>query len=187
MIEKTGGKMGKVVEYTSYPEAYQDLSLRRTDFVVNTIINVKALVAEKPKVFEIGLPVSGKSYPGLGGGEGEYELVALLNEFMAAERPTAHPELQEKWFGQSWPDLPGLHAGVSDGTPELGSVPSAAPISLALLQGAVTTSTACRSSASCSACRWGWASRSSDGRACRSWGRPWPPMSACCAPRRSSR
>ena len=71
MIEKTGGKMGKVVEYTSYPEAYQDLALKRTDYVVNTIINVKALVAEKPKVFEIGLPVSGKSYPGLGAGQGQ--------------------------------------------------------------------------------------------------------------------
>ena len=39
--------MGKVVEYTSYPEAYQDLALGRTDYVVNTIINIKALVIEK--------------------------------------------------------------------------------------------------------------------------------------------
>jgi polar amino acid transport system substrate-binding protein len=107
MIEKTGGKMGKVVEYTSYPEAYQDLSLKRTDYVVNTIINVKALVAEKPKVFEIGLPVSGKSYPAWAVAKGNAELVALLNEFMAAKRADGTiPKLQEKWFGQSWPDLP---------------------------------------------------------------------------------
>ena len=46
--------MGKVVEYTSYPEAYQDLALGRTDYVVNTIINLKALVLEKPAVFEVG-------------------------------------------------------------------------------------------------------------------------------------
>src|SRR5437868_5348859 len=32
MIEKQGGTMGKVVEYTSYPEAYQDLALGRTDY-----------------------------------------------------------------------------------------------------------------------------------------------------------
>src|SRR3954467_8430279 len=63
LIEKEGGKMGKVVEYTSYPEAYQDLALGRTDIVVNTIINLKTLVAEKPAVFELGQPVSGKSYP----------------------------------------------------------------------------------------------------------------------------
>src|SRR5579862_6193936 len=31
MLKKDGGKLGKVVEYTSYPEAYQDLALERTD------------------------------------------------------------------------------------------------------------------------------------------------------------
>ena len=65
MLKKEGGKLGKIVEYTSYPEAYQDLALGRTDYVVNTIINIKALVAEKPAVFEIGQPVSGnRSRPG---------------------------------------------------------------------------------------------------------------------------
>ena len=107
MIEKTGGKMGKVMEYTSYPEAYQDLALKRTDFVVNTIINVKALVAEKPNVFEIGLPVSGKSYPAWALAKGNSELLAFMNEFMAAKRADGTvAKLQEKWFGQSWPDLP---------------------------------------------------------------------------------
>jgi polar amino acid transport system substrate-binding protein len=107
MIEKTGGKMGKVVEYTSYPEAYQDLALKRTDFVVNTIINVKALVAEKPNVFEIGLPVSGKSYPAWAVAKGNAELLAFINEFMAAKRADGTvAKLQEKWFGQAWTDLP---------------------------------------------------------------------------------
>ena len=107
MIEKTGGKMGKVVEYTSYPEAYQDLALKRTDFVVNTIINVKALVAEKPNVFEVGLPVSGKSYPAWALAKGNSELLALINAFMTAKRADGTvAKLQEKWFGQSWPDLP---------------------------------------------------------------------------------
>ena len=41
MLEKEGGKLGKVVEYTSYPEAYQDMALGRVDYVVNTIINLK--------------------------------------------------------------------------------------------------------------------------------------------------
>jgi polar amino acid transport system substrate-binding protein len=51
MLEKQGGKLGKVVEYTSYPEAYQDLALGRVDYVVNTVINLKTLAAEKPTVF----------------------------------------------------------------------------------------------------------------------------------------
>jgi hypothetical protein len=54
MLAKTGGKVGKVVEYTSYPEAYQDLALSRTDYVINTVINLNALVKEKPAVFECG-------------------------------------------------------------------------------------------------------------------------------------
>lgn len=107
MIEKTGGKMGKVMEYTSYPEAYQDLALKRTDFVVNTIINAKALVAEKPNLFEIGLPVSGKSYPAWALAKGNSELLAFMNEFMAAKRADGTvAKLQVKWFGESWPDLP---------------------------------------------------------------------------------
>ncbi len=44
ILVKTGGKIGKVVEYTSYPEAYQDLALSRTDFVINTVINLQSLV-----------------------------------------------------------------------------------------------------------------------------------------------
>src|SRR5437868_10710487 len=85
MLEKEGGKLGKVVEYTSYPEAYQDLALGRVDYVVNTIVNLKTLVAEKPKVFEIGQPVSGKSFPAWAVGKDSPELVAFLNEFIAKE------------------------------------------------------------------------------------------------------
>ena len=90
MLKKDGGKLGKVVEYTSYPEAYQDLALGRTDYVVNTIINLKALVAEKPAVFEIGQAVSGKSYPGLGGREGQQGAAGLherLHRQGKGERP----------------------------------------------------------------------------------------------------
>lgn len=107
MLEKTGGKLGKIVEYTSYPEAYQDLALERTDYVVNSFIGIKSLVTEKPNVFEVGLPVSGKSYPAWAVAEGNSELLALLNEFMLAKRADGTiPKLQEKWFGQTWPDLP---------------------------------------------------------------------------------
>ncbi|GAC1606233.1 MAG: basic amino acid ABC transporter substrate-binding protein [Ramlibacter sp.] len=103
MIEKEGGKMGKIVEYTSYPEAYQDLALGRTDYVVNTVINLKTLVAEKPTVFELGQPVSGKSYPAWAIKKGNADLLAYMNEFIAKQKASgAMPALQKKWFGEAF-------------------------------------------------------------------------------------
>jgi polar amino acid transport system substrate-binding protein len=107
MLKGGGGKLGKVVEYPSYPEAYQDLALGRTDYVVNTIINLKTLVAEKPNVFEIGQPVSGKSFPAWAVKKGNGELLAYMNEFIAKQKASGKfAELQKKWFGQEFSDLP---------------------------------------------------------------------------------
>jgi len=107
MLEKQGGKLGKVVEYTSYPEAYQDLALGRVDYVVNTVINLQTLVAEKPNVFELGQAVSGKSFPAWAVAKGNTELLTFLNGFIAKEKETGRfAELQKKWFGNSFPDLP---------------------------------------------------------------------------------
>ena len=103
MIEKEGGKMGKIVEYTSYPEAYQDLALGRTDYVVNTVINLKTLVTEKPAVFELGQPVSGKSYPAWAIKKGNTDLLAYMNEFLAKQKASGTmPALQKKWFGEAF-------------------------------------------------------------------------------------
>lgn len=105
-LEKGGGTLGKVVEYTSYPEAYQDLALKRTDYVVNTVINLKSLVAEKPGVFELGQPVSGKSFPAWAIKKGNADLLAYMNEFIAKQKANGTmPGLQKKWFGQAF-DLP---------------------------------------------------------------------------------
>lgn len=107
MLEKQGGKLGKIVEYTSYPEAYQDLALGRTDYVVNTIINLQALVTERGNVFELGQAVSGKSYPGWAVAEGNSSLQAFLNEFIAKQKASGRfAELQKKWFGRTFDDLP---------------------------------------------------------------------------------
>jgi polar amino acid transport system substrate-binding protein len=107
MLEKEGGKLGKVVEYTSYPEAYQDLALGRVDYVVNTVINIKTLVAEKPAVFEVGQPVSGKSFPAWAVAKGNTELLDFLNGFIAKEKENGRfAELQKKWFGEAFPSLP---------------------------------------------------------------------------------
>ncbi len=58
MLEKTGGKLGPVVEYPSYPEAYADLANKRLDYVINVVISVNDLAKAKPKVFAKGLAVS---------------------------------------------------------------------------------------------------------------------------------
>jgi polar amino acid transport system substrate-binding protein len=107
MLAKTGGKIGKVVEYTSYPEAYQDLALSRTDFVINTVINLKSLVAEKSNVFALGQAVSGASYPAWAVKKGNAELLAVLNEFLDEQRKNGTmSELQKKWFGEAFDKLP---------------------------------------------------------------------------------
>jgi polar amino acid transport system substrate-binding protein len=107
MLEKDGGKLGKVVEYTSYPEAYQDLALGRVDYVVNTVINLQTMVAEKPGVFELGQAVSGKSFPAWAVAKGNTELLDFLNGFIAKEKETGRfAELQKKWFGEAFPGLP---------------------------------------------------------------------------------
>jgi polar amino acid transport system substrate-binding protein len=106
-LAKTGGKIAKVVEYTSYPEAYQDLALGRTDFVINTVINLQALVDEKPNVFALGQAVSGPSYPAWAVKKGNAELLAYLNDFLSEKRKDGTiAALQKKWFGKSFDDLP---------------------------------------------------------------------------------
>lgn len=106
MLAKTGGTLGKVTEYTSYPEAYQDLALGRTDVVINTVINLKSLATEKPAVFELGQAVSGKSYPGWAVKKGNGELLKFINEFIAKQKANGTmPALQKKWFGEAF-DLP---------------------------------------------------------------------------------
>jgi polar amino acid transport system substrate-binding protein len=107
MLEKEGGKLGKVVEYTSYPEAYQDLALGRVDYVVNTVINLQTLVAEKPGVFELGQPVSGKSFPAWAVAKGNTDLLNFLNGFIAKQKESGRfAELQKKWFGEAFTNLP---------------------------------------------------------------------------------
>jgi polar amino acid transport system substrate-binding protein len=105
-LEKQGGKLGKVVQYTSYPDAYQDLALGRTDYVVNTIINLRTLVNQKPKVFALGQPVAAPSMAAWAVQKGNAELLQYVNGFIAAEKATGTVgSLQKKWFGQSF-DLP---------------------------------------------------------------------------------
>ena len=106
MLKASGGTMGKVVQYVSYPEAYQDLAIGRTDYVVNTLINLQSLVNEKPGVFELGKAVSKEIYIAWAVKKGNTGLKNMLDQFLLAQRKNGEMErLQKKWFGTTF-DLP---------------------------------------------------------------------------------
>lgn len=109
MIEKTGGKMGPVVEYPSYPEAYADLANKRLDYVVNVTISVNDLVQAKPKIFAKGLAVSGPGYIAWPIPKNSPELLDYMTKFINHLRDTGRlAELQQKWFKETYPDLPNV-------------------------------------------------------------------------------
>lgn len=107
MLKKSGGKLGKVVEYTSYPEVYEDLANGRLDYAVNGIISVTALVKQRGNVFAMGQPVSGAGFHAWPVPKANEDLLAYLNDFVAHLRASGKlAELQQKWFGTSFKDLP---------------------------------------------------------------------------------
>jgi len=107
MLEKTGGKMGKVVQYVSYPEAYQDLALGRVDYVVNTLINLNTIVKEKPNIFALGQAVSSKTYISWAVKKGNKALLDYFNAFLMKQRKNGQMyALQKQWLGHSFTDMP---------------------------------------------------------------------------------
>lgn len=107
MLEKEGGKLGPVVEYPSYPEAYADLANKRLDYVINVVISVNDLVKAKPKVFAKGLAVSGPGYMAWPIPKNSPELLAYMTKFINHLRESGRlKELQMKWFGETYDDLP---------------------------------------------------------------------------------
>ncbi len=107
MLEETGGSLGEVIEYTSYPEIYEDLQNGRIDYTVNSIISAKSLIAQRGDAFEMGEPVSGPGFHAYPVPKGNESLLNYINEFILQLRDSGRlAELQEKWFGQAFPDLP---------------------------------------------------------------------------------
>ncbi len=96
MLEKTGGKLGPVVEYPSYPEAYADLANKRLDYVINVVISVNDLAKAKPKVFAKGLAVSGPGYMAWPIPKNSPQLLAYMTRFMNHMKETGKlAELQK--------------------------------------------------------------------------------------------
>ncbi|KPQ24402.1 MAG: hypothetical protein HLUCCA13_09105 [Halomonas sp. HL-48] len=107
MLAESGGELGEVVEYEAYPEIYADLANERVDYVINSIVPVNDVVRERPDEFEAGQAVSGPGFVAWPMPKDSPELLEYMTEFMAHLRDSGRlAELQEKWFNESFDDLP---------------------------------------------------------------------------------
>src|ERR1700758_1731677 len=88
-LKASGGKLGQIVQYGSFSEAYQDLVNKRLDAVIHNIVSLSTLVSEKPQQFELGQRVGRKSYAAWAVQKGNKRVLDFLNKFLAEEKPNA--------------------------------------------------------------------------------------------------
>src|SRR5256712_337401 len=106
-LKKTGGKLGNVVQYGAFSEAYQDLVNRLLAAVIPNIVSPSTLVSEKPDVFEFGQRVGRKSYAAWAVQKNNKSLVDFLNAFLAQQKSNGtYKQLQSKWLRIMFDDLP---------------------------------------------------------------------------------
>src|SRR5580698_1506144 len=86
LLAKTGGKLGTVVQYTSFPEAYQDLANGRLDYVVNGVVNLTNLTQEQPGRFKMGQAVGVPTYAAWAVAKGNTSLLNYLDDFVSKVR-----------------------------------------------------------------------------------------------------
>ena len=107
MMEAQGCKIGKVVEYPSYPEVYADLANGRLDYAINALISVNDLVKTRSDTFAKGIAVSGAGFAAWPVPKGSPELLTFLSGFMDHVRANGRlAALQTQWFGEAFPDMP---------------------------------------------------------------------------------
>ncbi len=100
-LKKTGGSLGKIVQYGAFSEAYQDLANKRLDAVIHNIVSLSTLVSEKPQIFELGQRVGEKSYAAWAVQKGNSSVVVFLNTFLAQEK--GNGEMKQS-YNQGDPD-----------------------------------------------------------------------------------
>jgi polar amino acid transport system substrate-binding protein len=106
-LKKTGGKLGQVVQYGNFSEAYQDLVNKRLDVVINNIVSLSTLTAEKPQQFTLGERVGDKSYAAWAVQKGNTSLLKFLNAFLAKEKSDGDfKKLQAEFLKITFDDLP---------------------------------------------------------------------------------
>lgn len=107
MMQAQGCKIGKVVEYPSYPEVYADLANGRLDYAINALISVNDLVKTRGDTFAKGIAVSGAGFAAWPVPKGSPELLTFLTGFMDHIRANGRlAALQTQWFGEAFPDMP---------------------------------------------------------------------------------
>jgi polar amino acid transport system substrate-binding protein len=107
LLQKTGGKLGKVSLYASYVEAYQDLANGRVDYVLNSVVAISDAMRKRPNDFELGEAVVPIGYHAWAIKRGNKDLLAFINRFFVEQRKNGNLyKLQEKWIGKSFPELP---------------------------------------------------------------------------------
>lgn len=107
LTAKGGKGIKEIVEYQSYPEAYQDLGIGRLDAVANTLINLNSLVATKPDVFAIGQSVGKPVYIAWAVKKGNAGVLELVNAALTELRKDGQMyALQKKWLGTSFEKMP---------------------------------------------------------------------------------
>lgn len=106
-LKALGGSLGEVIEYQSYPEVYADLANGRLDYAVNSVVSAATAVSKRPDVFELGEATAGLGFIAWPIKKGNDALLDYLAGFVAHMRDSGKlAELQTKWFGTSFPDLP---------------------------------------------------------------------------------
>ncbi|MBO0662540.1 transporter substrate-binding domain-containing protein [Jiella sp. MQZ9-1] len=107
MLAKTGGKLGTVKQYTSFPEAYQDLANGRLDYVINGVVNLTSLTHEQPDRFKLGKAVAKPAYAAWAVAKGNTDLLNYLDDFMLkARKDGSLYKLQKTWLGTTFENMP---------------------------------------------------------------------------------
>lgn len=106
-LKKTGGKLGNIVQYGAFSEAYQDLANKRLDAVIHNIVSLSTLISEKPDQFELGQRVGQKSYAAWAVQKGNKSVTDFLNAFLVQQKAngTMH-KLQIEDLKIGFDDLP---------------------------------------------------------------------------------
>ncbi|HEY2024466.1 transporter substrate-binding domain-containing protein [Paraburkholderia sp.] len=106
--KKHGGNgLKQIIEYQSYPEAYQDLGLGRVDAVANTQISLNSLVKTRPDVFVVGQAIGKPTYIAWAVKKGNTDVLKMVDAALLELRKSGQMyQLQQKWLGASYKDMP---------------------------------------------------------------------------------
>lgn len=106
---KTQGKPGyaELKTYERFPTAHQDLLAKRLDAVVQGRPPLKVLIKERPGQFKILSGLGPKAYYGAVMRKGDTALLEFVNDQIRKfKQDGTLKALQEKWLGESDPELP---------------------------------------------------------------------------------